>query len=365
MNDYLSQNGISFLNKFLTEDSWAFVNKNEYKIIGIILEGKRAIKELDFQINFGIKTGLNSVFYISDNIKDQLIKRDIRNAEIIKPILRGKDIYKYQAIFRDVYVLFMRRGIDIEQYPTIKEYLISHYEELKPKNNGEATGRKPGPYKWYELQDNIAYFNDFKKEKIAWIELSDKPQFILDYDGFYIDATGFILTGENLKFLISILNSKLCEWYFDKITTSSGMGTNRWKKAYVENIPIPEIPKIEMRPFEILVDYITFIKKYVDRISPYTPNAHIAANFEELLDACVYELYFKQHMLEKEIAVIKEVNELLQPIDNLDEKSQPMVIVSIINKVYDEYKSTDNVIRRRILDFPVKSSDIINLIQNG
>jgi hypothetical protein len=363
--DYLNQNGIPFQSKFLNEDSWAFVNKNEYGLIGSIIEGKKLIKEHDFQINFGIKTGLNSVFYISEDTKNQLINKDSKNADIIKPILRGKDIYKYQAIFRDVYVLFLRRGINIEEYPSIREYLFLHYEELKPKNNGEALGRKPGPYKWYELQDNIAYYKDFDKEKIAWIELSDKPQFIIDKKGYYIDATGFILTGENLNFLISILNSKLCEWFFDKITTSSGMGTNRWKKAYVENIPIPEIPKSEMRPFEILVDYITYIKKQEQVISPYTPNGHMATNFEELVDACVYELYFKDHMLEKEIDVLQFVTPLLQPIENLNEETEKQKIDAIINQVYDHYKSTDSPIRQRMLQFPVKSPNIINVIQNG
>jgi hypothetical protein len=79
----------------------------------------------------------------------------------------------------------------------------------------------------------------------------------------------------------------------------------------------------------------------------------------------VYELYFKEHMEEKGLTVLKEVTELLKPIDHLDEKTQPEKIIKIINAVYDEYKSTDNIIRRRILDFPVKSADIINVIQNG
>jgi hypothetical protein len=173
------------------------------------------------------------------------------------------------------------------------------------------------------------------------------------------------MIGDNLRYLCAVLNSKLSEWYFDKITTSSGVGTNMWKKTYVEQIPIPEIPKAEMKPFEILVDYITFIKKYSERISPYTPNDHMAANFEELVDACVYELYFKQHMKEKGLTVLKEVNQLLKPIDHLDEKTQADKIIKIINAVYDDYKSTDNIIRRRIEDFPVKSPDIINVIQNG
>ena len=200
---------------------------------------------------------------------------------------------------------------------------------------------------------------------MIWLVLTDKASFAYEQEGLLVNDSVFLMIGNNLKYLLAILNSKLSEWYFDKITTSSGVGTNMWKKTYVEQIPIPEISKPEMRPFEILVDYVTFIKKHEERISPYTPNDHMAANFEEIIDACVYELYFKEHMKEKEITVIKGVTELLKPIDNLDEKSEAKKIISVINKVYDEYKSTNNIIRRRILDFPVKSADIINVIQNG
>lgn len=364
--EYLTKHGSKYERKYLNDDNWTFADKPSNTLIEDIRSKGRKLKDWDVIINFGIKTGLNKAFYINGETKDELIRKDSASKEIIYPILRGRDIGKYEYKHNDVWVIFTKRGILIDKYPAVKEFLNNFYEDLKPKETKqEKKGRKPGPYKWYEIQDNVAYYKDFLKPKITWIELSDKPQLAFDEDGFFVDATCFVMTGQHIKYLLSILNSKLSDWYFNFNTTSSGMGTNRWKKAYVENIPIPEIPKPEMQPFEILVDYVTFIKKYEDRISPYTPNDHIAANFEELIDACVYELYFKEHMEEKEITVIKEVSELLQPIGGLDEKTQATKIISIINKVYDEYKSTDNIIRRNILDFPVKSADIINVIQNG
>ena len=364
--EYLNRNGSRYDRKYLNDDNWTFADKPSNTLIEDIRSKGRKLKDWDVIINFGIKTGLNKAFYINGETKEDLIRKDSASKEIIYPILRGRDIGKYEYKHNDVWVIFTKRGILIDKYPAVKEFLFDFYEDLKPKETKQdRNGRKPGPYKWYEIQDNVAYYKDFLKPKIAWIELSDKPQLAFDESGFFVDATCFVMTGDHIKYLLSILNSKLSDWYFNFNTTSSGVGTNRWKKAYIENIPIPEIPKSEMRPFEILVDYVTFIKKYEDRISPYTPNDHMAANFEELIDACVYELYFKEHMQEKEITVIKEVSELLQPIDHLDEKIQATKIISIINKVYDEYKSTDNIIRRRILDFPVKSADIINVIQNG
>lgn len=249
-----------------------------------------------------------------------------------------------------------------KEYPTIYKHLSQFKDKLSSRNKAETGVR----YEWYALQRFAnTFFDNFSKDKVIWLVLTDKASFAYEKEGLLVNDSVFLMIGDNLKYLCAVLNSKLSEWYFDKITTSSGVGTNMWKKTYVEQIPIPEIPKDEMKPFEILVDYITFIKKYSERISPYTPNDHMAANFEELIDACVYELYFKEYMEEKGLTVLKEVNQLLKPIDHLDEKTQAEKIVKIINAIYDEYKSTDNIIRRRILDFPVKSPDIINVIQNG
>lgn len=362
---YVTTNGIFYNSTLLTNQSWSFVSKNFHYIKDIIDSVGIQLKEWELKINWGIKTGLDDLFIIDSERRDAFIKEDPINNEIIKPVIRGRNIKRFKVEYDNQYIIFLRRGTDIERYPVIKNYLLPHYETLKPKTKGDKVGRKSGPYKWFEIQDNVSFFRDFEQEKIVWLVLSDKPTFAIDKEGYYAKNSVFIATGSNLKFILAIFNSKLIEWYFNIIATSSGVGTNRWEKVYVETLPFPMISKVEMKPFETLVDYITFIKKYQERISPYTPNDHMAANFEELVDACVYELYFKEHMEEKGITVLKEVNELLKPIDHLDEKTQTDKIIKIINAVYDEYKSTDNIIRRRILDFPVKSADIINVIQNG
>jgi hypothetical protein len=254
-----------------------------------------------------------------------------------------------------------------KEFRPIVAHLKKKQEEFEQKSVKRGKGLydrdDQGKY-WWELRD-CDYYKDFAREKLAWIELTDLPKFAVDKEGYFLNNSGYIMVGENIKYLCSVLNSKLSSWVFNLITTSSGVGTNRWIKTYIEQIPIPEISQEAMKPFEILVDYITFIKKYRERISPYTPNDHMAVNFEELVDACVYELYFKEHMEEKGITVLKEVNELLKPIGQLNEKTEADEIVKIINAVYDEYKGIDNIIRRRVLDFPIKSPDIINIIQNG
>jgi type I restriction-modification system DNA methylase subunit len=360
--DYINKNGNLYQRKYLNDDSWSFTSKQGETIKSTIeANGKKICETKEIKIVYGIKSGNNNAFVIDSEKRDEIIKASKISESMIKPLLRGKDFEKYFYKFNHQYLLLCTKGIDIKKYDALYVHLLKFKDALE---------KKAGNNMWYELQASPSEtsLTGFSQPKIMWGELSDKPKFALDTHGYFINDTGFYLTHNDFKFLkclLSILNSKLIEWYFDKITTSSGMGTNRWKKTYVEQIPIPEIPNNKMKPFEILVDYITFIKKYSERISPYTPNDHMAANFEELVDACVYELYFKEHMEEKGLTVLKEVNQLLKPIDHLDEKTQAEQIVKIINAVYDEYKSTDNIIRRRILDFPVKSPDIINVIQNG
>jgi type I restriction-modification system DNA methylase subunit len=379
--EYLNKSSSIHSIKSLNENSWSFADKPSENIKQYIHRSGKTLGQHSVKILRGILTGFNEGFVIETHEEYQNIIRTSPKADqFIKPILKGRNISKYSYLYDNKYMIIIpsgwtdlnRKGIEPEsfvsrEFHSLINYLKKKQEEFEQKSVKRGKGlydrEDQGKY-WWELRD-CDYYSDFEKEKLVWIELTDQPKFAFDKKGYYLNNTGYMMVGDNIKYLCSVLNSKLSSWVFNLITTSSGVGTNRWIKTYIEQIPIPEIPKVEMKPFEILVDYITFIKKYPERISPYTPNDHMAANFEELVDACVYELYFKEHMQEKGLTVLKEVSELLKPIDYLDEKTQADKIVKIINAVYDEYKSTDNVIRRRILDFPVKSPDIINVIQNG
>ena len=214
------------------------------------------LKDWEVQINYGIKTGYNDAFIIDSTTKESILKNSPNSAEIIRPILKGRHIKKYKAIFDNQWIIFTRRGIDIEKYPAVKEHLLKYYDHLKPKINDDHLGRKSGNYKWYEIQDNVAYYRDFDKDKITWLELTDIPKFAYDDEKYFIEATAFIMTGEKLKYLVAFFNSKICEWYFDKITTSSGVGTNRWKKIYLQNLSVP-IPSTEdEKAFGDLIDKI-------------------------------------------------------------------------------------------------------------
>ncbi len=90
----------------------------------------------------------------------------------------------------------MRRGIEIENYPAIKKHLENLKDKLTPKPadwKGEWNGRKPGSYKWFEIQDTIAYYPDFEKEKIVYPTIGKEPRFTFDDEKYFTGDTTFII----------------------------------------------------------------------------------------------------------------------------------------------------------------------------
>ncbi|MEW5949544.1 MAG: Eco57I restriction-modification methylase domain-containing protein, partial [Thermodesulfobacteriota bacterium] len=127
----------------------------------------------------GVLTGLNEAFVIDEATRNRLIAEDPKSADLIKHWLRGRDVRKWKAEWAGLYVIFTRRGTDIEQYPAIKRHLEQFRKDLEPKKSDKAKhGRKPGTYKWFEIQDNIAYYKEFEKPKIIWRHFTTVPEFM-------------------------------------------------------------------------------------------------------------------------------------------------------------------------------------------
>jgi len=226
------------------------------------------LKDWDININFGIKTGLNNAFIITGEKKDVLIAEDPKSAEIIRPILRGRDIKRYNYEFADLWLINTHNGlkeknikpINIEDYPAIKKHLDNYYPELEKRTDKGATP--------YNLR-NCAYMEDFYRQKIVWGEISDKTKFSIEMGGEFIaEATTFLMTGNNLVYLLGILNSRLSEYIFSKIGTTTGVGTVRWKKFTIEQLYVPT-PNIER------------IKEYEDVVTEIINLIKINQNYEE------------------------------------------------------------------------------------
>ena len=257
MSDYFIENQTK--TEFRDNSSWVILSSIEQSIKRKIEEIGTPLKDWDVNIYRGILTGYNEAFIISGEKRTELLaaceteKERIRTDELIRPILRGRDIKRYNYEFADLWLINTHNGvkdkgvsgINIDDYPSIKMHLDKYWDNISVRAD---KGDTP-----YNLR-NCAYMDDFNKQKIVWIELTDHPNFALDENGYFINNTVFFMTGENLKYILAFLNSKICEWYFDKICATSGVGTRRWIKMYIDQIRLPQVPKDYMLNISTLVN---------------------------------------------------------------------------------------------------------------
>jgi len=246
---------------FPADESWVILSPIEASIKRKIEAVGTPLSEWDIHIYRGVLTGCNEAFIIPTARRDEILAacRDEderrRTAELIRPILRGRDIKRYGYEWAELWLIatFPSRHYDIEQYPAVRDYLLSFGREKLEQTGAtyirdgqEFKARKKTNNQWFETQDSISYWEDFEKPQILWIELSDEPKFCFA-EKFVSLNTIFFLTGENIHHILGLLNSKLITWYFKHcIGTTSGVGTNRWLKYTIERLPIAGVdPRVE------------------------------------------------------------------------------------------------------------------------
>ncbi|SIS56715.1 Type II restriction/modification system, DNA methylase subunit YeeA [Chryseobacterium ureilyticum] len=259
LSDYFRQFAVK--SNFISSGSWIILNDVEQNIKTKIETIGTPLKDWNIKINYGIKTGYNEAFIIDGIKRKELIEEDPKSAEIIRPILRGRDIKRYGYDFADIWIINTHNGIkeknikrvEIDDYPAVKKYLNQFYLQLEKRTD---KGDTP-----YNLR-NCAYITDFSNQKIVWGEISDRTKFSIELDGKYMnEATTFLMVGDNLLYLVSYLNSKLSEYFFSKIGTTTGVGTVRWKKFTIEQLYVPKVSIALLEQFEkITLEIIEYIK---------------------------------------------------------------------------------------------------------
>nr|QNO48040.1 hypothetical protein LNJNAIJJ_00002 [Methanosarcinales archaeon ANME-2c ERB4] len=244
LSDYVKAYKYPVRQEVLDDAGWSLVDEKNQSLLDKLMKSGVPLGEyVEKKIYYGIKTGLNKVFVIDEVTKDRLIAEDPKSAEVIKPFLAGREIKRYKQPIVENYLIFTRRGIDIKKYPAIMSYLQQFKQELMPKPTdwkGEWKGRKTGSYQWYEIQDAIDYYQEFEKEKILYAEIAIRGQFSLENTGLYSDTTSYILANNSL-YLLGILNSKLWTYMFSNVSSVIRGGFFRWKRQYMENLPIRTI----------------------------------------------------------------------------------------------------------------------------
>ena len=308
------------------EVPWSILSSLEESVMDKVQAEGTPLREWDIRINRGILTGYNKAFIIDDATRRALVDEDPRSDDIIKPVLRGKDIQRYRAKWAGRWLIAAHNGyggipaIDIDEYPAVKTYLDWFYPQLEKRQD---KGKTP-----YNLR-NCVYYEEFSKEKLFWIELVNSGRFAYDDSGIYGEATTFVMTGEGLKYLCAVLNSTLIRWFLEQVAPTSGMGTLRWKKVYVQTIPIPEISATKQRPFIELVNEILEAKA--------ADSGADTSYLEWDIDRLVYDLY---GLTEEEDTAIER---RLRLIHQTDEEEDAAIAKSIEEALTDERVSREEV----------------------
>jgi len=243
LTDYVGEHSSVVSRSALDDLGWSLADDKTQKLLTKLkTTGRPLVEYVDGKIYYGVKTGFNEAFVVDRKTRKELISEDKKSAEVIKPFLAGRDIRRYQTPGSDKFVIFTRRGVDIKKYPAIEKYLRTFKDRLMPKpkdwKGKEWTGRKPGPYQWYEIQDTVDYYAEFEKPKILWPGISSEvTAFALDENGYYgNDNNQLIITGD--KYLLGVLNSKLSKYILTHICDKVQGGFYRLKITYIEQLPI-------------------------------------------------------------------------------------------------------------------------------
>ncbi|MEM4242273.1 MAG: N-6 DNA methylase, partial [Candidatus Nitrosotenuis sp.] len=291
----------------LTKGAWFIGSSAEQKLKEKIERIGKPLKEWDVKIYYGIKTGLNEAFIITTEKRNEILANCRDEAErrrteaIIKPILRGRDIKRYYYEWAGLWVIVIPWHFPLHEdatiqgasdkaekefqklYPAIYKHLLEFKGQLSKRNKDETGIR----YEWYALQRCAAtYYHEFEKEKVVWQRITQEPTFCLvEPNVFILDSMAFF-TGEKLKFIMSVLNSKLIYKYVNMIVHQYGFTGFRLSNQYVEIMPLPPItPANEpiVRQIEELVDKIIAAKKQ-DKDTD-------TSEYEKQIDQLVYQLY--------------------------------------------------------------------------
>ena len=282
----------------LSEKGWTFVNETELNLKIKIESAGKKIKDWEcVNIYRGVVTGLNNAYIIDQNTKEDLTKKDTNSLEVIKPLLRGQNLKRYQKEFKNEYLIKIKPGINLKKYPAIEEHLKKYEYALSQRWEPKA-----GKIKWYELRPCV-YYDEFEKPKIIYPDISEKGGFYWDNEGYYFNNTIYMIVGNVKKSWVAILNSKLINWYYRQIASGLGDKGIRHFTQFMKEMPIIE----KSDSLENLTQQMLDLHKELQAISANTDKHNSLKREIEKLDCEIKEVIYKLYELtNEEIRTIEE-----------------------------------------------------------
>ena len=302
--------------KQFTRDAWVLKSVQETKLFAKVMTAGMPLGEYVGRRFFrGVTSGLNEAFVIDAATRARLIKAHKRSAELIHPVRGGEEVREYFIEPADTFLIFTRRGVNIDEYPAIKGYLETFRADLTPrKSDSDRRGRKPGKYRWYEIQDDVAYYEVFHTPKLVFPDICKHPRFTYDDTGIYLTNTAYAL-GTGDKYLLGILNSRLFWFAISNISIPFGVRAGEFRYRliyqYMEKIPVRKLDltqPAEKAAHDRMVDLVNrrLILTPRLRAATITSDKAVLQNAvtatDQQIDQLVYELY---GLTPEEIALVE------------------------------------------------------------
>lgn len=266
-------------NSYENNNIWTINSKIENSIKSKIESRGKKLSEWDIKILYGVKTGFNDAFIIDELTRNKLITVNQKNDEIIRPIIRGRDIDRYQYIQPNLFMIctFPSKKYNINDYPEVRDYLLSFgIEKLEQSGktyfiDGKTVkARKKTNNKWFETQDSINYSDVFNGQVIAWQRITQKNTFCITKPGTVVlDSMAFLSdTKDKTNYLLGFLNSSLVYYWMRKNVHEYGASGFRLSNQYVKEIIVPT-DKVLINTIDTIMKNnhdLQFIHSQIDKI---------------------------------------------------------------------------------------------------
>ena len=357
---YFAQNSV--VQRHLNGAPWVVIAKERQRIKDLVEAQGVPLEDWDIQINYGVKTGFNDAFYITQEQRDAFIAEDPKCAEILVPLLRGRHIERYATNWDGGWMIATFPVLELKESDLplpIHRHLSRYRTNLEPKPCNWGTkkwdGRKAGSYEWFETQDVIAYYKEFAKPKIILQEIAVTMPFYYDDSGaIFMDTTCFMITSdyESLTFLAATFNSALFRCCFQHNFPEYSGNAYRMKKIFIDKIPLKKPTPESAEIFHILVHLVQLGK---------STGEHAPAQFlDDLIDACVMECYFREHMADRDLLFLDDLAPALEPYDpNASEAQQ----CDFLHHLHRDLNASKSPIRNRLLRLTADSPDLLAIIK--
>ena len=330
------------------------MSNTDIDILNAIKENGVMIDSIAEEMASGISTGNNKAFIVNefDAHKEEL------EDSLLKKILIGSDIDRFLMIPSGDFIIYTIRDMDIDNYPKVNKRLAGFRDELEDRSES-----KSGILPWFSL-GRSRYEQLFTEPKIIMRQTSDRIRCVYDEEGYFV-LNSILVFKKNIneyqyKYISSVLNSKLTNYLYRKLTQEEGRTFAEVKPANVRKLYIPKASETEQALLSILYDYMTYLRNpRSSAVDNVISNQFIGDYFERIIDGCVYELFFKEHMIERQINIIDYLYRIIKPLDDVTE------VTETISSVFDVIYKTDNEVRTRLNLFVSRSPEYLkNIIQS-